>query len=582
MSIVPHLAVTFPGVVLRVVIGILLAVLVTRVSLRLLGLRRGWATALLAGVIGWGTAVLVSLSLSDWDWGSDGLILHIAAIGVPMTMAAAVSFDLLARPGTLAVGDRAGLVMAPRPLRALSRRVSVLRRYRELAQLLRREGFGPLISPSAKIERTIEPTGLRLRRVLEDAGGVYIKLGQIAATRVDLLPPDVCEELTALHNRVEPVPADEVAAVLEAEFGADLERVFAEFEWQPLAAASIGQTHTARLQSGEAVVVKVQRPGIHELMERDMAALALLANMAQRRTVFGRQLRSGELVTQFSRSLREELDFRREADAMAEMAGRLDPDSGVRVPKVYRALCSRRVLVQERFEGVTISDLGAHDGDVDRAALAQQLLRSTIEQIMRLGFFHADPHPGNVFALSDGTIGLIDFGAVGRLDPLQQAAIVDIFFALTRRDVGMLREGVELLTGGTDDATPEELERALARLLAEHVRPGGGTVDPAVMQELVSTLSRLGLRLPTDVVLLSRALVTVDGTMRALCPDGHVDGLDALDAGVLRRAAGHRSQHAHQGRADQRPPASAPAARACGPTADGGRPGRAARAQHRR
>ncbi len=329
----------------------------------------------------------------------------------------------------------------------------------------------------------------------------------------------MCEELTALHNRVEPVPAEDVAAVLEAEFGADIERVFAEFEWQPLAAASIGQTHRARLRSGEAVVVKVQRPGIHELMERDLAALALLANMAQRRTVFGRQLRSGDLLTQFSRSLREELDFRREADAMAEMAGRLSPESGVRVPKVYRALCSRRVLVQERFEGVTISDVGAHEGDLDRAALAQQLLRSTIEQVMRLGFFHADPHPGNVFALADGTLGLIDFGAVGRLDPLQQAAIVDIFFALTRRDVGLLREGVEQLTGGTDAATPEELERALARLLAEHVRPGGGTIDPAVMQELVSTLSQLGLHMPTDVVLLSRALVTVDGTMRALCPD---------------------------------------------------------------
>ena len=137
---------------------------------------------------------------------------------------------------------------------------------------------------------------------------------------------------------------------------------------------------------------------------------------------------------------------------------------------------------------------------------------------MRLGYFHADPHPGNVFALDDGNLGLIDFGAVGRLGPIEQRAIVDMFIAISTRDVSVLREGVVQLTGGTEIASEDELERALGRLMAEHVRVGGGTIDPAVMQELVATLSRLGLHLPTDVVLLSRALVTVDGTMRRLCP----------------------------------------------------------------
>jgi ubiquinone biosynthesis protein len=305
--------------------------------------------------------------------------------------------------------------------------------------------------------------------------------------------------------------------VLESDLGAPIDEVFAEFDWSPLAAASIGQTHLARLTTGEAVVVKVQRPGINELMERDLAALALLANLAQRRTPFGRELRSGDLVEQFSKSLREELDFRREADAMLEMASGLGPDSGVRVPVVYRRLCSRRILVQERFHGTPLTDAVELDSE-HRAKLARQLLASTIDQVMKRGFFHADPHPGNIFALADGSLGLIDFGAVGRLGPVEQRAIVDMFFALARRDVGLLREAVVLLTGGTETASDEELERVLGRLLAEHVRPGTGTVDPAVMQELVATLSRLGLRLPGDVVLLSRALVTVDGTMRALSP----------------------------------------------------------------
>jgi ubiquinone biosynthesis protein len=206
----------------------------------------------------------------------------------------------------------------------------------------------------------------------------------------------------------------------------------------------------------------------------------------------------------------------------------------------------RRVLVQERFEGSTITEVRRlGDGEIDRAALADQLLRATIDQIVRIGLFHADPHPGNVFALPDGTLGLIDFGAVGRLDPIQQSAIVDVMIALARRDASLLRDGVERIADFAETVSPEELERALARIMAEHVRPGG-TVDPAVMEDLVATLSRFGMRLPTDVVLLSRALVTVDGTLRALCPElslvtaatqliGRVDQPEVLDRKELAR-----------------------------------------------
>jgi ubiquinone biosynthesis protein len=254
-------------------------------------------------------------------------------------------------------------------------------------------------------------------------------------------------------------------------------------------------------------------------MERDLAALALLANMAQRRTPFGQGLRSGELLAQFAKGLRQELDFRHEADAMSEMAALLGERSTVQIPAVYRHLSTRRVLVQERFDGVTVSDIGRLDeATVDRHRLADELLRATLDQIIRIGVFHADPHPGNVFVLAGGGLGLIDFGAVGRLDPIEQAAIIDIMIALARRDVSLLRDGVERVVEFTGTTSPDELERALARLLADHVRPGA-SIDPAVFEELVATLSRFGMRLPTDVVLLSRALVTVDGTLRALVPD---------------------------------------------------------------
>ena len=506
-----------PGVALRVLVGIGLAIVITILSLRLLGIRRGWGTALLAAGLGWTVAIVVALGVNNWDWGAEGLVLHLVAIGVAATMAVAVSLDLLARPGSLAIGEHAGLVVAPRPIRAVRKRVTVLLRYRELVRIARREGFGPLLSSTNRAERTVDHLGVRLRRVLEEAGGVYVKLGQIAATRVDLLPSDVCEELALLQNRVPPETRERIAGVLREELGDDLDAIFSEFDWEPLAAASIGQTHRACLPSGEWVVVKVQRPDIEETVERDLAALGLLANAAQRRTTLGRGVRSGDMLGQFAQGLRAELDFLREADAMTEVAARLNGDTPVRVPRIYRELCTRRVLVQERFEGSTLSEAQLDAAGVDRSALADQLLRSTMDQVLQLGFFHADPHPGNVFALDDGTLGLIDFGAMGRLDPLQQAAVVDVFIALARRDVGLLRDGVERIADIAEPTSRDELERALARLMADHARPEG-SIDPNVMQELVITLADFGLRLPTDIVLLSRALVTLDGTLRVLNP----------------------------------------------------------------
>jgi ubiquinone biosynthesis protein len=513
----------------RVVVAALLAVVTTRLSLRLLGVRRGWTAALAAGVTGWLVGGLLALALNDGDWGADGLVLQTLVISVPTTMAVAVGLDLLAPPGSLARPGQAGLVVAPRPLRAVRRRVDVVRRYRELLGLIRAQGFGPLLGAGGKAERQAEAVGVRLRRVLEQAGGVYVKIGQIAATRVDLLPPGVCDELATLQNRAPSEPPDGVRAVIEAELG-PLDEVFARFDWEPLAAASIGQTHTARLPSSEEVVVKVQRPGIAEVMERDLAALGLLARLAERRTALGRSLRSGEVLDQFARSLRAELDFRGEVRSMVDMAALVAADqvagdgdraSGpppVRVARVFPALCTARVLVQERFDGFTVGDVDElAASDVDRGALASGLLRTMLRQVLTYGFFHADPHPGNVFVLRDGTLGLIDFGAVGRLDPIQRAAVVDMFGAMVRSDVPMLRDAIERVTDLDDAPSGDQLERTLARLVAESVRPGG-QVSPRALQDLVPALAGLGITLPGDLVLLTRALVTLDGTIGVLAP----------------------------------------------------------------
>jgi ubiquinone biosynthesis protein len=505
-------------VALRIVVSAVVALAVASISLRLLGVRRGWATALASGVLGWCLGGLLALGLSDWDWGADGLVTHTLAIAIPATMAVAVAIDLLASPGSLARAEEAGLVVAPRPIRSIRDRIDVFRRYRELLGLIRRHGFGPLLAAGGKAERAAEPAGVRLRRVLEEAGGVYVKIGQIAATRVDLLSPEICSELAKLQNRVPAEAAERIEPVLEAELGGPVDAVFVEFDWEPLAAASIGQTYRARLHSGEAVVVKVQRPEIERIIERDLAALAHLADLAERRTPLGRSVRSGEILGQFARSLRAELDFLAEADAMVDMTAVLGDGARVRIPNVYAELCTRRVLVQERFEGFTVADVEElAASSVDRRALADGLLRSALEQVLQHGFFHADPHPGNVFVLADGTLGLIDFGAVGRLDSIQRTAVVDMMAGLVRNDVSLLRDGIERVADMTGSVSSERLERAIAQLMVRNLRPSGA-VEVGALQELVPMLADFDIRLPGDLVLLSRTLVTLDGTLGMISP----------------------------------------------------------------
>ncbi|MGH9288208.1 MAG: ABC1 kinase family protein, partial [Acidimicrobiales bacterium] len=516
-------------VALRILVAAVVAMVTTSISLRLLGVRRGWTTALVSGAIGWVLGGILALRLSDWDWGADGLVVSALAIAIPTTMAVAVAIDLLTSPGSLAPAEAAGLVVAPRPIRSIRSRIDVYRRYRELVRLARQHGFGPLLAAGGKAERATEPIGVRLRQVLEEAGGVYVKMGQIAATRVDLVPPEICSELAKLQNRVPTEPAERIESVLEAELGDSVGAVFADFDWEPLAAASIGQAYRARLHTGEAVVVKVQRPDIERIIERDLAALAHVAGLAERRTPLGRSVRSGEILGQFAQSLRDELDYLGEADAMAEMAVVLgNGDAGVRVPTVYAELCTRRVLVQERFEGFTAADVDELAvSAADRSGLADSLLRSALQQVLKHGFFHADPHPGNVFVLSDGTLGLIDFGAVGRLDPIQRSAVIDMMAGFVRQDVSLVRDGIERVADMSGAVSSDRLERAIAHLMAHNLRPSG-TIGVGALQELVPMLTELDIRLPGDLVLLSRALVTLDGTLGVLSPGRSIVGA-ALD-----------------------------------------------------
>ena len=346
---------------------------------------------------------------------------------------------------------------------------------------------------------------------------MFIKLGQVLSTRADLLPPDLIAELSQLQDHVAPADPAGVEALLTAELGAPPHAVFASFDPAPVAAASIGQAHRARLATGERVIVKVQRPDARALVERDLDILLRMARALEARAGWARQVAVLEMTRGFAAALREELDFGIEARNIAAVAG----TSRVRVPAVHGQWSTSRVLVMEHLDGVAVAHAEpvlAHSG-ADRHGLARGLLGAMLGQVMGEGTFHADPHPGNVLVLRDGQLALIDFGSVGRLDPLQQAALRRLLLAVARRNPAELHDSLlDLAHLSRPAATGDQaLEPALAQFLAQHLGPGM-VPDAAMFTALFRLVAEFGLVFPPVIATVFRAMITLEGTLARLAP----------------------------------------------------------------
>jgi ubiquinone biosynthesis protein len=506
----------------KLVLSLPVILLVALLAGRLLGVSRSLAATATAGAAGWLAALALSLAIADGDPGAAGFTRNLWVFAVVFTMSATVWIELLAKPGALARAQ-SGLVSIPRPIRAVRRSGQRLSRYAQITGIAAKHGFGPALGLARppQVEDALPPAApaaRRLRLALEECGGMFVKLGQLLSTRADLLPAGVVAELSRLQDRVAPAPQDAVRALLEAELGRPVEEAFAELDPEPIAAASIGQAYRGRLRSGEAVVVKVQRPGVAEAVERDLLVLAELAGVVQARTAWGADYQVTELAGEFADRLREELDFRLEARNATEVAAALDGDDQVRVPFVHRELSTARVLVMEWLDGVSAREVDRIDAmGLDRARLAETLLRSALRQMLVEGRFHADPHPGNVLVLGGGRLGLIDFGATGRLDALQQASMREMLVAVQQRDAGLLREAVLEVATLRRDFDDEQLERALARFMGRHLA-AGATPNAAMFTDLLQLFFTFGITLPPEFSTFFRALVTLEGTLTTLSP----------------------------------------------------------------
>lgn len=476
-------------------------------SRRVLGVRIGTVRALCGAGFGWlvagGVAQAFPVSLLHTGGAALGLLIPLAGSAFLATLLFLFVAEM-AFPGGLGLGR----------LRAVRAKVSRARRYSQISRIAIKHGLGrylagrrePGLAPGrhAKLARS-------LRRALEEGGVTFVKLGQLLSTRSDLLPAVFVEELGKLQDQVAPARADAVWAVLEAELGGSPDDVFAEFDPEPLAAASVAQVYKARLRSGEDVVVKVQRPGVREQAERDVDIVRRVAAALEERADWARSLGVAELADGFAEALAEELDFTIEARNIAAVAA--TPCPGVALPTVHKALSTERVLVMSRLAGKPLETAPP----AERQRLARSLLRCLLDQVMIGGVFHADPHPGNLMVLADGRLGLLDFGSVGRLDAGLRGGLQNLLLALDRGDPAGLRDGLLEIVDRTGDIDEQRLERALGALVARHFGPGR-TPDLDLFTGLFRVVADFRLSVPPPVAAVFRALATVEGTLAALDP----------------------------------------------------------------
>jgi predicted unusual protein kinase regulating ubiquinone biosynthesis (AarF/ABC1/UbiB family) len=404
-----------------------------------------------------------------------------------------------------------------------------IKRYRDIARLIlkygggeavRQAGLEDAVDGSESVEDVRAAKGEALAADLERLGPTFIKLGQVLSTRQDLLPREYTDALARLQDKVAPFPYEAVEQTIRDELGVRVSKVFAEFETKPLASASLGQVHRAVMHDGRVVAVKVQRPGIRARIDDDLAALEDIAEFLDGHTDAGRAYSFTTMLDEFRKSLYRELDYRREADNLRTMRSNLAEFERIVVPEPVADLVAERVLTMEYIRGRKITKLSPLTRlDLDGGELADELFKAYLKQILVDGFFHADPHPGNVFLTDDRRLALLDLGMTATLTPALQEDLLKLVLAIAegRPDDAltvMVKIGQKL--PGFDE---RKLSSGVAGLIADY---RGRTIEQVQVGRRLMEVGRVsvdaGFRLPPDLTLLGRALINLDQVGRTLDP----------------------------------------------------------------
>ena len=427
-------------------------------------------------------------------------------------------------------------MLSIRKIGVIGRTYRHLNRYRQILSVLLKYGFDDLVD-RLHIDQYIEigrriiaaggqpvtrlPRARRFRMALEELGPTYIKLGQVLSTRSDLLPPPVIQELTHLQDDVPGCRFEEIRKQIERELRAPVEQVFAHLDETPLAAASIGQVHRGRLPGGDEVAVKVQRPGLKEIVEVDVEIMLHLATLAERHIEELALHRPVALVEEFARQMEREIDYLQEAENMERFSRAFLGDPTVFVPRVDPDRTSERVLTAELVTGgIKISDIDRLDAaGIDRKVVTERGALLFLRQVFDHGFFHADPHPGNIFVLPNNVICLLDFGMMGTVDRATREDFVDLLDGAVNGDERRVSRSLLKLTRTEMEPDIRALERDLVDFMSQYLhRPLGEIRIGRVMHHLFGVTARHGLSIPPDLFLMMKAFSTVEGVALALDP----------------------------------------------------------------
>ena len=403
-----------------------------------------------------------------------------------------------------------------------------LGRYSDIARLLMKYGRSDLIRQAgldATLLDDVEPEGAELEGIelaadLERLGPTFIKFGQLLSTRADLLPAPYIDALSRLQDRLEPFPFDEVRTTIEEELGVRLPRAFDDFDETPIAAASVGQVHAAVLRDGREVVVKVQRPGIRPQVFDDLEVLEDLAERLETHSQKARLIGATGLITQFRKSLFDELDYRKEASNLVRLREIVSERPELVVPSPYDDFTTGRVLTMERIHGRKVTEVSPLARlDLDGASLANALFEAYLDQILVEGFFHADPHPGNVLLTPDGRLGLIDLGMVARVAPEMRERLLRLLLALGEgRGEEVARIAIDMAESSSS-FDPRTFTTDVADMVE---RTTNSTIEQIDAGRLVLDLTRAsaaaGLRPPAELSMVGKALLNLDHVARLLDP----------------------------------------------------------------
>lgn len=414
-------------------------------------------------------------------------------------------------------------------------------RYQEIILAFLRNGFGYLVKDigilealslsSKKITKRTDISqktlGERLRILLEELGTTFIKLGQIASTRRDLLPEKVIAELEKLQDHVSAFSFTEVNEIVKNELGQEINEVFEEFQETPIASASMGQVHFASLSSGEKVAVKVQRPNIDSIVETDLEILEDLARLMESQMDWAKEYNILDIIQEFSKALREELDFGLEGRNGEKIAKQFKNNPSIFIPKIHWEYSTKRVLTMDYIEGIKINDLEKmEEKGYDRKNIAEKFAGCMIQQIFIAGYFHGDPHPGNVIILPGEVICLIDFGMVGRLSPETKYQFVSLILSLKNGDTDEILK--TLLQMGL---FPENVNHNLLRFDIEMIRdkyydlPLSQLSIGDAVSDMFKITNKYHIRIPAELTVLGKSLMTLEGIVSYLNPDCNIMGV---------------------------------------------------------